>query len=120
MTAEVDGEDLAQVYQKVDDADQCRILEQFGTLLGRSHDCGFFGSTRLKDIIYSGPRSNQKLLLSIAKLETPIPGQAAEKTLSNDCYSTFADRYRLESASANNNGTGFVKTIAALYQLNTT
>ena len=35
MTAEVGGEDLAQVYQKVDDADQRRILEQFGTLLGR-------------------------------------------------------------------------------------
>jgi hypothetical protein len=36
MTAEVDGEDLAQVYQKGDDADQCLIPQQFGTLLGRN------------------------------------------------------------------------------------
>jgi hypothetical protein len=82
MTAEVDFEDLAQVYQKVDDADQCRILEQFGTLLGRLHDCGFFGSTRLKDIIYSGtPRSNPKLTLIDRETRNPYPGTTGRKDI---------------------------------------
>ena len=82
MTAEVAGEDLAQVYQKVDDADQCRILEQFGTLLGRLHDCGFFGSTRLKDIIYSGtPRSNPKLTLIDRETRNPYPRTSSRKDI---------------------------------------
>ena len=82
ITAEVDGEDLAQVYQKVDDADQCRILEQFGTLLGRLHDCGFFGSTRLKDIIYSGtPRSNPKLTLIDRETRNPYPRTSRRKDI---------------------------------------
>ena len=82
MTAEVGGEDLAQVYQKVDDADQRRILEQFGSLLGRLHDCGFFGSTRLKDIIYSGtPRNNPKLTLIDRETRNPYPRTSGRKDI---------------------------------------
>ena len=82
MTAEVGGEDLAQVYQKVDDADQRRILEQFGTLLGRLHDFGFFGSTRLKDIIYSGaPRNNPKLTLIDRETRNPYPRTSGRKDI---------------------------------------
>ncbi len=82
MTAEVGGEDLAQVYQKVDDADQRRILEQFGTLLGRLHDGGFFGSTRLKDIIYSGaPRNNPKLTLIDRETRNPYPRTSGRKDI---------------------------------------
>jgi hypothetical protein len=122
MTAEVDGEDLVQVYQKIDDADQCHILEQnAGPCWGDCTIVDFSDRPASKtSSIQALPAVTQSLLLSIAKLETPIPGQAAEKILSNDCYSTFADRYRQESASANNNGAGFAKTIAALFQLNTT
>ena len=74
MTAAVAGEDLAQVYQKSDKADQCLIVGQFGTLLGRLHNEGFFGSTRLKDIIYSGiPSANPKLTLIDRETRNPYP-----------------------------------------------
>ena len=82
ITAEVNGEDLAQAYQKADEADQSGILQQFGTLLGRLHDCGFFGSTRLNDIIYSGtPRSNPKLTLIDRETRTPCPRTTGRKDI---------------------------------------
>jgi hypothetical protein len=54
MTREVEGEDLALVYRAADDAGRRHILKHFGSLLGRLHDNGFYGSTRLKDIICAG------------------------------------------------------------------
>ena len=62
ITAEVSGEDLAGVLPGGStQEDRILILGQFGALLGRLHARGFYGSTRLKDIIYSGcPDSNPR------------------------------------------------------------
>ncbi len=74
ITAAVAGEDLAHVYQKATKTDQCLIMGQFGALLGRLHNTGFFGSTRLKDIIYSGsPSANPTLTLIDRETRNPYP-----------------------------------------------
>ena len=74
ITAEAEGEDLSRVYKNAGEADQHLILAQFGELLGRLHNQGFFGSTRLKDIIYSGkPNASPKLTLIDRETRNPYP-----------------------------------------------
>jgi hypothetical protein len=54
ITRGVEGRDLSQVYREADQSARISILVDFGSLLGRLHSNGFFGSTRLKDIISTG------------------------------------------------------------------
>ena len=82
MTAEVSGEDLSQVYLAAGEQDRHRILGQFGALLGRLHEHGFYGSTRLKDIIYAGaPDANPKLTLIDRETRNPYPKKATAKRI---------------------------------------
>jgi len=80
MTREVEGRDLALVYRAADDTQRCHILEHFGSLLGRLHDNGFYGSTRLKDIIYAEAAGNSpKLTLIDRETRNPYPKRATAK-----------------------------------------
>ena len=82
MTAEVSGEDLSQLYLAAGERDRQRILGQFGTLLGRLHSHGFYGSTRLKDIIYAGkPDANSRLTLIDRETRNPYPKRATTKRI---------------------------------------
>lgn len=79
ITAEVSGEDLAVAYETADNDHRRRMLSQFGALLGHLHDQGFFGSTRLKDIIYDadGPR----LTLIDRETRNPYPKRATARRI---------------------------------------
>ena len=82
ITREVPGQDLAQVYRAADKTDRNHIMTHFGALLGRLHDHGFFGSTRLKDIISSGdPGGTFRLTLIDRETRNPYPKQANRKTV---------------------------------------
>ena len=89
ITAEAGGVDMAQVYRAADSADRVLLLGQFGALLGRLHDHGFFGSTRLKDVIYATqPRGQPILTLIDRETRNPYPKRAttqrvAERLLFN-------------------------------------
>ena len=74
ITREVPGQDLAQVYRAAETAERNNIMSHFGSLLGRLHSHGFFGSTRLKDIISSGdPGGSLKLTLIDRETRNPYP-----------------------------------------------
>ncbi len=80
ITAEARGTDMAQIYREADSVDRVHLLGQFGALLGRLHDRGFFGSTRLKDIIYAGlPREQPVLTLIDRETRNPYPRRATTK-----------------------------------------
>ncbi|MCP4767623.1 MAG: hypothetical protein GY875_15290 [Gammaproteobacteria bacterium] len=80
MTREVEGQDLALVYRAADDRERCLIIEQFGSLLGRLHDNGFYGSTRLKDIFYARAVNDApKLTLIDRETRNPYPKRATAK-----------------------------------------
>ena len=72
ITREVEGQDLSLVYREADEAVRDSILGDFGSLLGRLHSNGFFGSTRLKDIISSG-KPGDSLKLTLIDRETRNP-----------------------------------------------
>jgi tRNA A-37 threonylcarbamoyl transferase component Bud32 len=77
ITLEVPGQDLSQVYREADKADRNSIMIDFGSLLGRLHRKGFFGSTRLKDIISTGkPGDPLKLTLIDRETRNPYRKQA--------------------------------------------
>jgi len=72
ITREVQGQDLPLVYREADETVRNSILGDFGSLLGRLHSNGFFGSTRLKDIISSG-KPGDSLKLTLIDRETRNP-----------------------------------------------
>jgi hypothetical protein len=79
MTREVPGEDLAQVFRAADKKDRRRIMKHFGTVLGNLHGNGFFGSTRLKDIISAGcPGESPTLTLIDRETRNPYPKPAGK------------------------------------------
>ncbi len=80
ITREVPGQDLAQVYRAAKITDRSNIMSHFGSLLGRLHSHGFFGSTRLKDIISSGdPGGSLKLTLIDRETRNPYPKHATRE-----------------------------------------
>ena len=82
ITAEVSGEDLAGVFRAAGESDRILILGQFGALLGRLHARGFYGSTRLKDIIYAGrPDVNPMLTLIDRETRNPYPKRVSAKRI---------------------------------------
>ncbi|MCP4471763.1 MAG: hypothetical protein GY815_13960 [Gammaproteobacteria bacterium] len=84
MTREVEGRDLALVYRAADDTERCHILRYFGSLLGRLHAGGFYGSTRLKDIIYAGVAGDSpKLTLIDRETRNPYPKRATAKRVTS-------------------------------------
>jgi len=80
ITREVPGQDLAQVYRRAEQAERNNIMAQFGALLGRLHSHGFFGSTRLKDIIGSdNPDGSLKLTLIDRETRNPYRKHATRE-----------------------------------------
>jgi hypothetical protein len=80
ITRGVPGQDLAQVYRAAETADRNTVLSHFGSLLGRLHSHGFFGSTRLKDIISSGsPVDSLKLTLIDRETRNPYRKHVTRK-----------------------------------------
>ena len=112
ITREVPGQDLARIYHSANKVDRNHIMGHFGSLLGRLHDHGFFGSTRLKDVISRGdPGGSFKLTLIDRETRNPYPKRVDRKTainrllfnirrqaqqgevFSNDEWATFAEHY---------------------------
>ncbi|MCP4874307.1 MAG: hypothetical protein GY896_02375 [Gammaproteobacteria bacterium] len=82
ITREVPGEDLALVYRGADEDRRRSIMTGFGSLLGRLHDRGFFGSTRLKDIFIDGdPLDSPLLTLIDRETRNPYPKPASAKRI---------------------------------------
>lgn len=82
ITREVSGQDLALVYLAADENTRLCIMSEFGSLLGRLHDSGFFGSTRLKDIIVDGkPCVSPTLTLIDRETRNPYPKKASRETI---------------------------------------
>ena len=82
ITREVPGRDLAEVYRAAGKPDRNHIMSHFGSLLGLLHLHGFFGSTRLKDIISSGdPGDSLKLTLIDRETRNPYPKHATRETV---------------------------------------
>jgi len=82
ITREIPGQDLARVYRMADKTGRNNILSQFGCLMGRLHSSGFFGSTRLKDIISAGsPQASMKLILIDRETRNPYPKRATSEKL---------------------------------------
>ncbi len=80
ITREVGGQDLALVYRAADKSTRYCIMANFGALLGRLHDNGFYGGTRLKDIIIDGdPCKSPTLTLIDRETRNPYPGPLGEK-----------------------------------------
>lgn len=79
ITAEVSGQDLSGVYRVAGTQERRRILGWFGTLLGRLHDHGFFGSTRLKDIFFRHESGQEpRLVLIDREVRNPYPKRVTE------------------------------------------
>jgi hypothetical protein len=72
MTREVPGQDLALVYRAADKDTRHCIMSDYGSLLGRLHNCGFYGSLRLKDIFIDGDPCKSPTLTQIDR-ETRRP-----------------------------------------------
>ena len=82
LTREVGGQDLAEFYRTASVSERRRILQQFGLLMGRLHHNGFYGSTRLKDIIVSDPQSELPgLTLIDRETRNPYPKPVNAKTV---------------------------------------
>ena len=82
MTHEVIGRDLALVYRAADKSTRRCIMSDFGSLLGRLHDSGFYGGTRLKDIITDGdPWKAPTLTLIDRETRSPYPKPAGKKRI---------------------------------------
>lgn len=80
MTREVPGQDLARVYHAADKDTRRCIMSDFGSLLGRLHNCGFYGSTRLKDTFIDGdPCKSPTLTLIDREARSPYPRPVREK-----------------------------------------
>ncbi len=74
LTREVPGQDLSLVYRAAGNKDRRHIMKHFGSLIGRLHGNGFFGSTRLKDIISAGcPGDSPTLTLIDRETRNPYP-----------------------------------------------
>ncbi len=84
ITREVEGRDLALVYREAGKFERIKILKHFGFLLGRLHDNGFYGSTRLKDIFVSGiTEDTPRLTLIDRETRNPYPKRAtADRVMS--------------------------------------
>jgi hypothetical protein len=82
ITREVSGKDLALVYLAADENTRLCVMSEFGSLLGRLHDNGFFGSTRLKDIIVDGdPCDSSVLTLIDRETRNPYPKKTSRETI---------------------------------------
>lgn len=82
VTREVSGQDLAIAYLDADEESRLCILSEYGSLLGRLHDNGFFGSTRLKDIIIEGkPCISPTLTLIDRETRNPYPKRASRERI---------------------------------------
>jgi hypothetical protein len=80
ITREVIGQDLALVYRAADKNTRRCIMSGFGSLLGRLHDSGFYGGTRLKDIIIDGdPCKSPTLTLIDRETRSPHPRPVGKK-----------------------------------------
>jgi hypothetical protein len=80
ITREVIGQDLALVYRAADKGTRRCIMSGFGSLMGRLHDCGFYGSTRLKDIFIDGdPCKSPTLTLIDRESRSPYPRPVRKK-----------------------------------------
>ncbi len=80
ITREVIGQDLALVCRAADKDTRRCIMSDFGSLLGRLHNCGFYGSTRLKDIFIDGdPCKSPTLTLIDRETRSPYPKPVREK-----------------------------------------
>jgi hypothetical protein len=80
ITREVTGQDLALVYRAADKSTRRCIMSDFGSLLGRLHTSGFYGGTRLKDIIIDGdPCKSPTLTLIDRETRSPYPRSAGKK-----------------------------------------
>lgn len=74
MTRAIPGQDLSEVYQAAEIDDRLDIMRSFGSLVGRLHNNGFFGSIRLKDIICSGqPGESMRMTLIDREVRNPWP-----------------------------------------------
>lgn len=84
ITREVPGRDLSGVYRTAGIDDRLDIMASFGSLVGKLHNQGFFGSTRLKDIICSGePGESMRMTLIDREVRNPYP-RATNKTIIQD------------------------------------
>jgi len=80
MTAKVEGKELSQVFQQADRRGRRRIACAFGTLVGRLHHRGFFGSIRLKDVICNGsPGDRLQMTLIDREVRNPFPRRVTRK-----------------------------------------
>jgi len=101
----------------VDEQGRQRIPGQFGALLGRLHDHGFYGSTRLKDIIYAGsPDANPRLTLIDRETRNPYPKRATEKRVIERPLFNIRRQAQQGGFSANRNGTNFARITAVRYR----
>jgi len=81
MTREVPGRDLSEVYRDAGIDDRLNIMQGFGSLVGKLHNHGFFGSIRLKDIICSGkPGESMRMTLIDREVRNPYP-RSPSKTI---------------------------------------
>ena len=84
ITREVSGQDLALAYLAADEHARLCIMSEFGSLLGRLHDNGFFGSTRLKDIIIDGkPCLSPAMTLIDRETRNPYPKKVSQESIIN-------------------------------------
>jgi len=84
MTREVPGQDLALVYRAADKDTRHCIMSDFGSLLGRLHNFGFYGSTRLKDIFIDGdPCKSPTLTLIDRETRSPYPRPVSQNKVLN-------------------------------------
>jgi hypothetical protein len=82
ITREVSGQDLALAYLAADENARLCIIAEFGSLLGRLHDKGFFGSTRLKDIfVDDDPCFSPTLTLIDRETRNPYPKKISQERI---------------------------------------
>lgn len=84
LTREVEGRDLPLIYRDADSKIRKQILSRVGGLLGKLHNRGYFGSTRLKDIICNyRSDADMDMVLIDREVRNPCPRQAnADQILS--------------------------------------
>lgn len=114
VVAEVQGAEVAGLFDTCSGAQRLALLGKVGGLVGRLHAAGFFHPVRLKDLICEEPL--RQLVLIDRETSKPWPArfsrQRAVTSLARAARRTLRDGHRLGPASARHFLDGYAAAVA--------
>lgn len=121
VVAEVQGAEVAGLFDTYSGAERHALLGQVGGLVGRLHAAGFFHPVRLKDLICEEPL--RQLVLIDRETSKPWPArfsrQRAVSSLARAARRTLRDGHRLGPASVRHFLDGYAAEVAGRWRVST-